>query len=121
MDSIREFSYLGAGNLDEPMLNAKNNYKHRVFGEPSDIYTQDVRHLFTCNAHPPHLTPEELWQNRVDSIRESSLRAISGTLSRHRKIKETIFIRHNQTVVPLLVTIRNNHLRQYTPHLSTQQ
>ena len=39
------------------------DYKHRVFGEPSDICTdcgaspQDVRHLFACTTHPTDLSP----------------------------------------------------------------
>ena len=51
------------------------DYKHRVFGEPSDICTdceaspQDVRHLFACNKHPTDLSPEDLWRNPVRSIR----------------------------------------------------
>ena len=42
------------------------DYKHRVFGEPSDICTdcgtspQDVRHLFACTTHPTDLSPEDL-------------------------------------------------------------
>ena len=54
------------------------DYKHRVFGEPSDICTdcgassQDVRHLFACNAHPTDLSPEDLWRNPVGSIRAFS-------------------------------------------------
>ena len=41
------------------------DYKHRVFGEPSDICTdcgaspQDVRHLFVCTTHPTDLSPED--------------------------------------------------------------
>ena len=51
------------------------DYKHRVFGEPSDICTdcgaspQDVRHLFACTTHPTDLSPEDLWRNPVRSIR----------------------------------------------------
>ena len=30
---------------------------------------QDVRHLCACNAHPNDLSPEDLWQNPVASIR----------------------------------------------------
>ena len=51
------------------------DYKHRVFGEPSDICTdcgaspQDVIHLFDCNKHPTDLSPEDLWRNPVISIR----------------------------------------------------
>ena len=51
------------------------NYKHRVFGEPSDICTdcgaspQDVRHLFACATHPTDLSPVDLWRNPVRSIR----------------------------------------------------
>ena len=65
------------------------DYKHRVFGEPSNICTdcgaapQDMRHLFACNAHPTHtrrtpdahpthLSPEYLWRNQVGSIRAFS-------------------------------------------------
>ena len=54
------------------------HYKHRVFGEPSDICTdcgaspQDVRHLFACNKHPTDLSPEDLWRNPVRSIRALS-------------------------------------------------
>ena len=50
------------------------DYKHRVFGEPSDICTdggaspQDVRHLFACTTHPTDLSPEDLWRNPVRSI-----------------------------------------------------
>ena len=50
------------------------DYKHRVFGEPSDICTncgaspQDVRHLFACNAHPTDLSPENLWRFPVGLI-----------------------------------------------------
>ena len=46
------------------------DYKHRLFGEPSDICTdcgaspQDVRHLFACNKHLTDLSPEDLWRNR---------------------------------------------------------
>ena len=46
------------------------DYKHRMLGEPSDIYTdcgaspQDVRHLFACTTHPTDLSPEDLWRNR---------------------------------------------------------
>ena len=50
-----------------------------VYGEPSDICIdcgaspQDVRrHLFAYNAHPTDLTPEDLWQNPMKSIREFS-------------------------------------------------
>ena len=56
---------------------------------------------------------------------ESSLCAISGTLSRHknvchhittmdhspREMKETLFTRHNQTVVPLLANIKKASLQ----------
>ena len=54
------------------------DYKHMVFGEPSDICTgcgaspQDVRHLFACNTHPTDLSPEDLWRNPVRSIRALS-------------------------------------------------
>ena len=54
------------------------DYKYRVFGEPSDICTdcgaspQDVRHLFACNTHPTDLSPENLWRNPVRSIRAFS-------------------------------------------------
>ena len=54
------------------------DYKHRVFGEPSDICTdcgaspQDVRHLFACTTHPTDLSPEDLWRNPVRSIRAFS-------------------------------------------------
>ena len=54
------------------------DYKHRVFGEPSDICTdcgaspQDVRHLFACTTHPTDLSPEDLWRNPVRSIRAIS-------------------------------------------------
>ena len=54
------------------------DYKHRVFGEPSDICTdcgaspQDVRHLFVCTTHPTDLSPEDLWRNPVRSIRAFS-------------------------------------------------
>ena len=54
------------------------DYKHRVRDEPSDGCTdcgtspQDVAHLFTCTAHPTDLTPVDLWQNPVESIREFS-------------------------------------------------
>ena len=47
------------------------DYKHRVFGEPSYICTdcgvspQDVRHLFACTTHPTNLSPEDLWRNPV--------------------------------------------------------
>ena len=37
-----------------------------------------------------------------------------------RKMKDTLFTRHIQTVVPLLANTKNAHSRQYTPHLSTQ-
>ena len=39
------------------------DYKHRVFGEPSDICTD----LFACK-HPTDLSPEDLWRNPVRSI-----------------------------------------------------
>ena len=51
------------------------DYKHRVFGEPSDICIecgaspQDVRDLFACTTHPTDLSPEDLWRNPVRSIR----------------------------------------------------
>ena len=51
------------------------DYKHRVFGESSDICTdwgaspQDVRHLFACITHPTELSPGDLWRNPVRSIR----------------------------------------------------
>ena len=54
------------------------DYKHRVFGEPSDICTdcgassQDVRHLFACTTHPTDLSPEDLWRKPVRSIRAFS-------------------------------------------------
>ena len=54
------------------------DFKHRVFGEPSDICTdcgaspQDVRHLFACTTHPTDLSPEDLWRNPVRSIRAFS-------------------------------------------------
>ena len=54
------------------------DYKHRVFGKPSDICTdcgaspQDVRYLFACNAHPTDLSPVDLWRNPVGSIRTFS-------------------------------------------------
>ena len=54
------------------------NYKHRVFGEPSNICTdcgaspQDVRHLFICTTHPTDLSPGDLWRNPVRSIRAFS-------------------------------------------------
>ena len=54
------------------------DYKHRVFGKPSDICTdcgaspEDVRHIFAGNAHPTDLSPEDLWRNPVGSIREFS-------------------------------------------------
>ena len=50
------------------------DYKHKVFGEPSDIGTdcgaspQDVRHLFACTTHPTDLSSEDLWRNPVISI-----------------------------------------------------
>ena len=50
------------------------DYKHRVFGKPSDICTdcgaspQNVRHLFAFNAHPTDLSPEDLWRSPVGSI-----------------------------------------------------
>ena len=46
------------------------DYRHRVFGEPSDICTdcgaspQDVRHLFACTTHSTDLSPEDIWRNR---------------------------------------------------------
>ena len=58
--------------------NLLQDYKHRVFGEPSDICTdcgalpQDVRHLFACTTHPTDLSPEDLWRNPVRSIRAFS-------------------------------------------------
>ena len=56
------------------------DYKHRVWGEPSDVCThcecgtspQDVRHLFACTTYPTDLSPEELWRNPVRSIRAFS-------------------------------------------------
>ena len=54
------------------------DYKHMVFGEPSDICTdcgaspQDVTHLFVCTTHPTDLSPEDLWRNPVRSIRAFS-------------------------------------------------
>ena len=59
------------------------DYKHRVFSNPSDICTdgraspKDVRHLSACNAHPTALTPEDLWQNRF----VSSATSTTGTLN----------------------------------------
>ena len=50
------------------------DYKHRVFGKPSNICTdcgaspQDVRHLFACTTHPTDLSLEDLWRNPVRSI-----------------------------------------------------
>ena len=50
------------------------DYKHRVFGEPSNICTdcgvssQDVRHLSACTTYPTDLSPEDLWRNPVRSI-----------------------------------------------------
>ena len=38
-----------------------------------------------------------------------------------REMKETLFTRHNQNVLPLLANTKKESLRQYTPHLSTQQ
>ena len=55
-----------------------HGYKHRVFGEPSDISTdcgaspQDVRQLFACNKHSNDLSPEDPWRNPVRSIRALS-------------------------------------------------
>ena len=55
-----------------------HDYKHRVFGQPSDICTdcgasqQDVKHLFACNSHPTDLSPEDLRRNPVRSIRAFS-------------------------------------------------
>ena len=60
------------------------DYKHRVFGEPSGICTdwgaspQDVRHLFACTTNLTDLSPEALWRNPVRSICVFSL-AISTT------------------------------------------
>ena len=54
------------------------DYKHRVFDEPSDICTecgaspQDERHLFACKTHPTDLSPEDLWRTPVRSIRAFS-------------------------------------------------
>ena len=54
------------------------DYTHRVLCEPSDICTdcgalpQDVRHLFACTTQPSDLSPEDLWQNLVGSIRAFS-------------------------------------------------
>ena len=54
------------------------DYKHRVFSEPSDICTdcgaspQDVRHLFVCNALPTVFSPKDLWRNPLESIRAFS-------------------------------------------------
>ena len=54
------------------------DYKHRVFGESSNICTdcgaspQNVRHLFACNAHLRDLSPEDPWRNPVRSIRAFS-------------------------------------------------
>ena len=49
------------------------DYKHRVLGEPIctgyGASPQDVRHLFACTTHPTDLSPENLWQNPVGSIR----------------------------------------------------
>ena len=54
------------------------DYKHMVFGKPSDICTdcgaspQDVRHLFVCTTHPTDLSPKDLCRNPVRSIRAFS-------------------------------------------------
>ena len=54
------------------------DYKHRVFGEPSDTCTvcgaspQDVIHLVACTTHPTDLSPEDLWWNPLRSIRAFS-------------------------------------------------
>ena len=54
------------------------DYKHRVFGELSDICTdcgtlpQDMRHMFACTTHTTNLSPEDLWRNPVRSIRAFS-------------------------------------------------
>ena len=51
------------------------DYKDRVFGEPSDNCTncgaspQDARRLFACNTHLTDLSLEDLWRNTVGSIR----------------------------------------------------
>ena len=48
------------------------DYNNRVFGEPIDSCTdcgalpQEVRHLFSCNAHPTDLSPNDLWRIRWD-------------------------------------------------------
>ena len=50
------------------------DYKHKVFSEPSDICRdcgaspQDVRYLFACYTHPTGLSPEDLWQIRWDQF-----------------------------------------------------
>ena len=54
------------------------DYRHRVFGEPSDICTdcgaspKDARHLFACTMHPTDFSPEDLWRKPVRSIRAFS-------------------------------------------------
>ena len=62
------------------------DYKHRVFGEPSDICIdcgaspQSVRHLFACNAHPTDLSPEDLWRIRWDRLVRSAT-SMTGTFT----------------------------------------
>ena len=62
-------------NYGQDTCNLLQDYMHRVLGEPSDICTdcgtspQDVRHLFVYTTHPTDLSPEDLWQNQVGSIR----------------------------------------------------
>ena len=66
------------GAIMKEILQNLQDYKLRLFGEPSDICTdsgaspQDVRHLFAYNTHPTDLSHEDLWRNPVGSIRKLS-------------------------------------------------
>ena len=92
------------------------DYKHMVFGEPSDICTdcgtspQDVRHLMACNAHPTDLSPEDLWRIRWDRF-ESSATSTTGTLT--DLTTDLTIANNNNHTNPYLYTTIQTHI--FTP------
>ena len=66
-------SQLGSGNC-ELLYSYKKRLKLTESSSSSDcgIYPQDVPHLFNCTAHPTDLSPVNLWDKPVKTIRELS-------------------------------------------------
>ena len=66
-------------NISEKELTRKGSYKSRISKDVSlDVCadcgktTHDVKHLFNCPSHSTTMTPSDLWNRLVDTIRELS-------------------------------------------------